>query len=315
MQTTLGAGDHPITDNDTIAHTNLAGENDPVPDLGSAGDPNLSREGAAAANGHAVADLHQVVDLGAGPNPGFTDGRTVNGAAAAQLNLILQHNPTGLWHLPPTLGGRDKTEPFRADNSIGIDHATTTQTGARIKDGIGMQLTAIPHNDPVVNHDSGMQHTVRADATACTDAHPGADRRACTDHSPLIDHRCWMDLGRGTVAGHQLVQGFRKRQARVGENGEGNAAFTGPINQVLLIGEQKSTRTGLSQLNLKSISFLKKAELIRGGQFKGGGALQQRISTGIAPEQSRIPCLQGLEQGAEAHGQTARRPDRKRAQR
>jgi len=284
MQTTLGACDHSITDNDTIAHTNLSGENDAIADLGPASDPNLSRKGATAANGHAVADLHQVVDLGAGSNTGFTDGRTVNGAAATQLNLIFQHNPTGLWHLPPTIGGRDKTEPFRADNSIGIDHATTTQTGAWIKDGIGMQLTAIPYNDPVVNHDSGMQHTVCADTTACADAHPGADRRACTDHSPLIDHRCWMNLSRGPVAGHQLVQGFRKRQSRVRENGEGDAAFTGPINQVLLIGEQKSTRTGLSQLNLKSISCLKKAELIRGGQFKGGGALKQRISTGIAPK-------------------------------
>ena len=178
-----------------------------------------------------------------------------------------------------------------------------------------MQLTVIPHNDTVVNHDSGMQHTVRADATACTDAHPGADRSACTDHSPLVDHRCWMDLGRGAVAGHQLVQGFRKREARVGEHGERDAAFAGPINQVLLIGEQKSTRTGLSQLNLKGVPLLKKAELIRRGQFKGSSALKQWISTGIAPEQSRIPCLQGLEQGAEAHGQMARRPDRKRAQR
>ena len=66
---------------------------------------------------------------------------------------------------------------------------------------------------------------------------------------------------------------------------------------------------------MKSVAFLQKAELICRGQLKGSGTLQLRISSKVAPEQSRIPRLQGLEQGAEAHDRTARRPDRKRAQR
>ena len=111
-----------------------------------------------------------------------------------------------------------------------------------------MQLTAIPHKDAVVNHHSGMHHTIRPDAAASADADPGTDRRACPNHSPLIDHSRWMNLGRWPAAWNQLIQSFRKGQARVGEHRKGNLTLNRTINQILLIRQQKSPNTALPQL-------------------------------------------------------------------
>ena len=116
------------------------------------------------------------------------------------------------------------------------------------ENGIGMQLTSVPYENAVVNHHSGMHHAVRADTTSSADTDPGTDRGACTHHSPLINHSRWMDPCRRPAAWNQLIQSFRKRQARVREHCKGNIALTCRIDQVLLVREQKSTRTALPNL-------------------------------------------------------------------
>ena len=59
-----------------------------------------------------MADLHKVVDLGAGTNAGLPDGRTINGGAATHLNAVFKNHLAGLRHFSPALGRRHEAEPF-----------------------------------------------------------------------------------------------------------------------------------------------------------------------------------------------------------
>ena len=57
-----------------------------------------------------MADLNQIVDLGAGADAGLPHRRSIDGAGAAHFHLVLQHHPAGLRHLAPTLGRGHKTK-------------------------------------------------------------------------------------------------------------------------------------------------------------------------------------------------------------
>ena len=57
----------PVADVDVIGHADLAGHDDVVPGRGRAGDADLADEQVVPADLAVVADLHQVVDLGAAP--------------------------------------------------------------------------------------------------------------------------------------------------------------------------------------------------------------------------------------------------------
>ena len=72
-----------------VGHADLSREDHVVFDDAAPGDAHLRREQDTAANRHAVADLHEVVDLGAGTNAGLADRGTIDRGVGADLDIVL----------------------------------------------------------------------------------------------------------------------------------------------------------------------------------------------------------------------------------
>src|SRR4029453_15727205 len=92
---------------------------------GAPGDPDLAREQPAAANGHAVRHLDQVIDLGPRANSCFTDGRAIDRAVGTDFDVILAPPPPTLRNLlVRTAGPPCKAESIAADDDAVLDHDT-----------------------------------------------------------------------------------------------------------------------------------------------------------------------------------------------
>ena len=86
-----------------VGHADLSREDHVVFDDAAPGDAHLRREQDTAANRHAVADLHEVVDLGAGTNAGLADRGTIDRGVGADLDIVLDDDVGSLrifWKKP-----------------------------------------------------------------------------------------------------------------------------------------------------------------------------------------------------------------------
>merc|ERR1712091_509987 len=81
--------DRPVAHNSSISDANLPGQNHPMTKLGATGDANLRRQSTTAPSGHPMANLHKVVDFGAGTDACFAHGRAIDCAATAHLHSVL----------------------------------------------------------------------------------------------------------------------------------------------------------------------------------------------------------------------------------
>jgi hypothetical protein len=70
-------------------NSRLAGDHATVLDARGTGDPNLRDYEAEPADADVVADLHQVVDLGAGAYHGVVHTSPVDGSVGADLDVVV----------------------------------------------------------------------------------------------------------------------------------------------------------------------------------------------------------------------------------
>ena len=68
--------------------THLSGKNDVVADMRRAGKTDLGTEQGIFAHRGAVADLHQVIDLAAAPDPRLADARPVDAGVGLYLHIV-----------------------------------------------------------------------------------------------------------------------------------------------------------------------------------------------------------------------------------
>ncbi len=249
-----------------------------------------------------MTDLDQVVDLGAGADPRLSHRGAVDGAAATHLHTVFQHHLSRLGHLAPPLGRGNETEPLGADHGIGMHHAAPPDPAAGMEHGIGVQFTAVGDDDIVVNHHPGMHDAVRTDPAGGTDADPWSDGRAGSHLSPVVDHGRGVNLRQGATTGMQPLQCLGEGQPGIGEDGEGDTALGGQIDQVLLVRQQHSPGMAVGQCRRQGVALLQKTELIRSCRLKRCGAAQLRIRRCRAVPQTGLALLQSRDQSAEAHG-------------
>ena len=136
--------------------------------MGAAGHADLRREQHVAPHRHAVGDLHEVVDLGAGADAGLPDRRPVDRRIRADLHVVLDDEPADLRDLlVRAVGAPGEAEAVAAHDRAVLDHH------------------AVADDDPLAHGDVRVQHAVVADARARTDHDEGMeDRRAPIDHPP-----------------------------------------------------------------------------------------------------------------------------------
>ena len=68
-----------------------------------------------------VANLNQVVDLGALADDGIADGAAVDGCAGADFDVVLDDDPADLRHLEMSVAAHHKAEPVLPDIAARMD--------------------------------------------------------------------------------------------------------------------------------------------------------------------------------------------------
>src|SRR6202022_2072296 len=80
-----GRAGHELAGSDVSSDPGLGGEDDVLADPGGAGEADLRTEEGILADGAAVANLDQVVDLCPGSDAGLSDGGAVDGGVGLDL--------------------------------------------------------------------------------------------------------------------------------------------------------------------------------------------------------------------------------------
>ena len=189
-----------FADRHVIAYPDAAAQRHEISKRRTSGDSGLRHNDAMPANADIVADLDQIVDLGALADHGIADGATVDRGAGADLDVVLDDDAPELRHLEVAAQTQHEAE------------AVLTDLAARMND------------DPVA--DQGVcDNGSRPDRTIATDAHFGADDRRCPDNGagadfdPRPDHRAGFDRDAAfeprarvdMTAGHASCLGERRR--------------------------------------------------------------------------------------------------------
>src|SRR5262249_12930651 len=83
-----GTDDGLVLDVDVIGHADLAGQNDVVAGAARTGDADLADKQVVLADLTVVADLHEVIDLGARADARGLEGAAVDGRAGANFHIV-----------------------------------------------------------------------------------------------------------------------------------------------------------------------------------------------------------------------------------
>ena len=301
MDARFRRGNRPIADRGPVGHPHLAGQDHAIPELGAAGDAHLGRQGATAAGHHPMADVHQVVDLGAGADAGFAHRGAVDRAAAAHLHALFQHHQAGLGHLAPAAGGGHKAKALRAHHGVGVNDAARGQPAAGMQHGAGVELTALTHLHIAVDHHAGMEDRASPDAAARRHHPMGADMDAGADGGAGLNHGAGVDAGGRPLAGVEGVEGLGKGQARIAEGHPGQALGCGLLLQLRILGDQQGAGTAAGQGRRQGMARFEKTQLAHGCLVQGRGAREFGVARQV-PGGGLLQLPQLDEQVAEAHG-------------
>src|SRR6266852_7624508 len=145
-----------------------------------------------AADHDVVADLHEIVDLGALADDGVTDAAAVDGRAGADLDIVLNDDAAELWDLFVSVSAHDETETILSDPAAGMDdHAIADQ---RMRDRA-----------------SGADRAVTADGDVRSDHGGRADHRSAPDLGARPDHGSRIDDHPGLQPGRGMDERARRR--------------------------------------------------------------------------------------------------------
>ena len=199
----LGGRQDALSEPDMVGHADSSGEDHVVLDHAAPGNADLRREQDTAANRHAVADLHEVVDLRAGTNTGLADRGAIDRGVGADLDIVLDDDLRPLRNLQMRAvrlpGEPEPSLPSTAPSCTITRWPTTTRS--RMRPGADDAIVANPR--PGTNRHAGIDDGPRADRRTRTDRHERPDRDVGTDRR-VGSHR----------AG--AINAFRRRR-RVGE--------------------------------------------------------------------------------------------------
>ena len=121
-----------------------------------------------------VADLDEIVDLGALADHGVADGAAVDGGAGADLHVVLDDDPADLRHLAVAPGPHHEAEAVLPDAQP------------------GWMITRSPIRVWAIET-FGPDRAVAADAHAWSDDGAGADHGPGADLGARSDHRARID--------------------------------------------------------------------------------------------------------------------------
>src|SRR5215471_4830505 len=177
-----------LTDRDMVVDADTGAKDHEILDCHTARNSGLRHQHAMTSNGNIVADLHQVVDLGALPYDGVAIGPSVDGAASADLDVVLNDDAPNLRHLHVAGGRHHISEPVLANVGAGVNDHAVTQQG--MNDGTAGADRAI-----AADADGRSDDGVSGDQCAGADLGVGPYHGAGIGGEAVFDPGCGMDRG------------------------------------------------------------------------------------------------------------------------
>ena len=177
----------------------LAPDRDVVLELRAARDPDLRHHDAVPADHHVVADLDQVVDLGAVADPRAVGGGAVHGGVGSDLDVVADDHVPDLRHLVVATVVEREAEPVAPDHDPRMEDATVPDLATVADRDVGIHQHLRAHRRVGAEIAAGHQHGALADPGPRLDHAMGPHRDALGQRHPGRHHRGRMDPGRGTV--------------------------------------------------------------------------------------------------------------------
>ena len=197
------------------ADAHLPGHDHIVFDDRTAGQTDLRCQEHAPADGHAVRDLHQVVDFGARANARFADRGPIDRRVRANFDVIFDDHVGVLGDLQvAAVGLLREAEPVAAehravleDDAVANGHAFANGH-VRVEHAVFANARASANDHVRIDDRAGADGRARADHDKWTDRHVGAERNIRGHGAQRIDAP-----GRRAVL-HE--QAHRAREGRIG---------------------------------------------------------------------------------------------------
>ena len=162
----------------------LPAERDKIVDHAGARNAGLRDHHAMAADHDVMADLHEIVDLGALADHRVAVGAAVDRRPGADLDIVLHDHATDLRHFEMAPRPHRETEAVLADVSAGVnDHAVADQRAKRPCSSAPTDAVA-PDAHIGTDHRVGADHRARADLRARADDGAGVDDDAGAPAAP-----------------------------------------------------------------------------------------------------------------------------------
>src|SRR5262249_46263286 len=299
-----GAEFRAAADREMVRDPDLAAQHSVVSDLDAAGNPGLRDDEAMAPDRAVVADLDQIIDLGALSNDGVAAATPVDRGIGADLDVVLDDHPPRLRNLDRAFTIGKEAEAVLADAAARMDDPPVTDE--RVHDrraGADRAAAADPHAG--ADHGVGDDHRAGADLGARPDDDPGVDGHVALEPRRGVHGRARTDAGCPEQRGW-TVRG-RKQRARHRDEGavgllgaQGRDAGRNVLDEA--IGDQAGAGPGGGQL-------ARILRVVEERHVAGAGAIERRDVVDAAGEIGRLTRLGPRESRDLADREGARGPE------
>ncbi len=199
----MSAQHHSFFDAGVLSEANLAAEHNIFLDDDAAGKTGLRGDHDILSDLAVVADVDQVVDLGAASDARDFKGAAVNGRVRANLDVIADFEAPLLGKFF-VMSGRlvaDVAEAVAAQHRSGVNDHAVAESRAGVDRDIGIQLAIAANTDARTNHCAGADPSLIADCSAFADhdplRHGHIFSQPCRSMNLRAGVNAWRTVGRG----------------------------------------------------------------------------------------------------------------------
>ena len=201
-----GGNDDAVGDADVANEGRLAGHNDVAAGFGGASDAGLGNEEVVGADGNAMGDLDEVVDLGAFTDACFGEAAAVDGGDSADLYIIFNNNVTELFELVvDALFIGKEAKAARANNGAWLDDNAVADLRVFTDNNAAMEQAVFADRDTLANEDTWTEGGVSTDGGTTIDNNVGADLNVCAEGD------IWCNDSRGVDAFEEHRRALTKK--------------------------------------------------------------------------------------------------------
>jgi hypothetical protein len=109
-----------------FSNTGLAADDGVIADRDAAGETGLRSDDDMLADVAIVRDVNEIIELDAVGDAGDAEGRSIDAAVSADLDVVADLDGANLWELFVTVSGQSEAEAIGAENASGMHNDAST---------------------------------------------------------------------------------------------------------------------------------------------------------------------------------------------